>query len=96
LQELIEAAIDVNTHILVQTGHAVPDDYYDSFLKAGELHIIFSDLALQMAPSAGLGNRLIHEYDQIDHSILLQAVPMAEELYPEYVNQVEQYLTKNR
>jgi len=40
LRELIEAAIDVNTHILVQNGHAAPDDYYDSFLKVGQLQMI--------------------------------------------------------
>ena len=96
LQELIEAAIDVNTHILVQNGHAAPDDYYDSFLKVGQLQMISYNLADKLAPSAGLRNRLIHQYDQIDHSILLQAVRMAEELYSEYVSQVEQYLTKNR
>ena len=35
LQELIEAAIDINTYIIVQTGQTVPDDYYESFIKAG-------------------------------------------------------------
>lgn len=29
LQELIEAAIDINTHMIVETGHIAPDDYYE-------------------------------------------------------------------
>jgi uncharacterized protein YutE (UPF0331/DUF86 family) len=33
LQELIEAAIDLNTHILVQDGHRAPDDYYQGFTQ---------------------------------------------------------------
>ncbi|HLA47809.1 MAG TPA: HepT-like ribonuclease domain-containing protein [Nitrospinota bacterium] len=37
LQELIEAAIDINTHIIVQIGNPAPDDYYESFIKLGEL-----------------------------------------------------------
>jgi len=49
LQELIEAAIDINTHLIVQTGTAVPDDYYESFIKAGELRIISTDLAEKLA-----------------------------------------------
>ena len=40
LQELIEAAIDINTHMIVETGHAAPDDYYHSFILAGEIGII--------------------------------------------------------
>lgn len=57
LQELIEAAIDINSHLIVQTGNATPDDYYESFIKVGELKIISADLAEKLAPSAGLRNR---------------------------------------
>ena len=93
LQELIEAAIDINTHIIVQTGGIVPDDYYGSFIKAGELKIISANLAEKLAPSAGLRNRLVHEYDLLDHSLVLEAVRMAVELYPEYVREIEGYIS---
>lgn len=45
LQELIEAAIDINTHMVVGSGKAAPDDYYDSFILAGQYGIIPSELA---------------------------------------------------
>ncbi|MEK6766616.1 MAG: DUF86 domain-containing protein [Planctomycetota bacterium] len=93
LQELIEAAIDINTHFIVQTVNTVPDDYYESFIKAGELKIIPVDLAEKLAPSAGLRNRLVHEYDLIEHLMVLEAVIMAEELYSEYVKEIEDYLS---
>lgn len=35
LQELIEAATDINTHIIVETDNSVPDDYYETFIKLG-------------------------------------------------------------
>jgi uncharacterized protein YutE (UPF0331/DUF86 family) len=94
LQELIEAAIDINTHIIVQKGHTVPDDYYETFIKAGTLQIISSDLAEKLAPSAGLRNRLVHEYDMLEHSVVLDAVRKAEDLYAEYVKQVEDFIEK--
>ena len=96
LQELIEPAIDINTYIIVQTGNKVPDDYYESFIKLGELHILSSDLAEKLAPSAGLRNRLVHEYDTLEHSMILDAVRRAEELYPNYLKQIEDYLSDNR
>jgi len=94
LQELIEAAIDINTHIIVQTGHAAPDDYYESFIKAGELKIISKDLAEKLAPSAGLRNRLVHEYDQIDHPMILDAVKTADILYPQYLKEITDYIVR--
>jgi len=96
LQELIEAAIDINTYIIVQTGNKVPDDYYESFIKLGELNIISSDLAEKLAPSAGLRNRLVHEYDTLEHSMVLDSVKRAQGLYPEYIKQVEDYISGNR
>jgi uncharacterized protein YutE (UPF0331/DUF86 family) len=93
LQELIEAAIDINIHIIVQTGSTAPDDYFESFIKIGELKIISKDLADKLAPSADLRNRLVHEYDILDHSLVLSAVRMAEELYPGYVKEINNYIT---
>lgn len=96
LQELIEAAIDINTHILVQADNEAPDDYYRSFIKAGELGVIPEDLAEKLAPSAGLRNRLVHEYDLLEHSLVLEAVKQADELYAKYVLEIENFLSRHR
>jgi uncharacterized protein YutE (UPF0331/DUF86 family) len=94
LQELIEAAIDINTHIVVGSGYAPPDDYDQSFIRAGELGFLSPGLAEKLAPSAGLGNRLVHQYDRIDHSITLKAVSMAQELYPRYIEEISDFLSR--
>lgn len=94
MQELIEAAIDINTHIIVYTGNTAPDDYYESFLKLGELKVISKSLAEKLAPSAGLRNRLVHEYDALNDSIVLQAIGMAEGLYPQYIKEIEMYISR--
>jgi uncharacterized protein YutE (UPF0331/DUF86 family) len=93
LQELIEAAIDINTHMIVGSGHSAPDDYYQSFIRAGEFGIIPRDLAEKLAPSAGLRNRLVHEYDGIDHLITLKAVATTLELYPRYVKEISKAIS---
>lgn len=94
LQELIEAAIDINTHIIVQTSNIVPDDYYESFIKLGELKIMTTELAEKLAPSAGLRNRLVHEYDLLENSIILEAVKVAVDIYPEYIKAIEDYILR--
>ena len=94
LQELVEAAIDINTHLIVQTGNPAPEDYYESFIKSGEIKIITRKLAVRLAPSAGLRNRLVHEYDLLKHSVVFDAVKTAEKMYPEYVKEIEDYLSR--
>ena len=94
LQELPEAAIDINTHIVVGSGYAPGDDSYQSFIRAGELGFLWPGLAGKLAPSAGLGNRLVNEYDRIDHSILLKAVSMAQELYPRCIEEISDFLSR--
>jgi uncharacterized protein YutE (UPF0331/DUF86 family) len=93
LQELIEAAIDINTHLSVGSGSAAPDDYYESFLKAADIGALSRDLALQLAPSAGLRNRLVHEYDVLDRALVLESLRKALVLYPRYVAAVERFVS---
>jgi uncharacterized protein YutE (UPF0331/DUF86 family) len=92
LQELIEAAIDINTYIIVQQGHNPPDDYYTSFMEAGRFGILPAELAERLAPSAGLRNRLVHEYDRIDSRIILEATKTARDLYSQYVIEINRFL----
>jgi uncharacterized protein YutE (UPF0331/DUF86 family) len=93
LQELIEAAIDINTHIIVQTHNTIVDDYYESFIKMGGINVIPVVLAKELAPSAGLQNVLVHEYDALNNSIVLGAVKVAGNIYPQYINSVEKYIS---
>lgn len=92
LQEAIEAAVDTDLHLLSVAGAAAPPDYYESFLAAGRAGLIPDDLARRLAPSAGLRNRLVHEYDAIDDAIVLAAVRDARRQLTEFVTAIERYL----
>ena len=94
LQRAIEAALDVNAHLIAELGAEVPDDYFSGFLKLGELVIIGADLARQLAPSAGLRNRLVHEYEAIDDAKVFAAIGTILDLYPRYIAAIEAYLEK--
>ncbi len=94
LQETIEAAVDTNLHLLRATGATTPTDYYESFISLGQAGVISPDLAERLAPAAGLRNRLVHEYDDIDDEIVLRAVSEARQSLLEYVAAVESHVTK--
>jgi uncharacterized protein YutE (UPF0331/DUF86 family) len=94
LQEAIEAALDINAHLIAEQGSEVPEDYHGGFIKMGEMGILQADFARSLAPSAGLRNRLVHEYDAVDDAKVLQAIGAILESYPRYVQAIEAFLGK--
>lgn len=88
LERMIGRMIDINFHILTESGQPPPPDYFQSFIKLGELDMMPAEFARQIAPCAGLRNRLVHEYDEIEPEKLLSGLHSALRdvpLYLEYV-----------
>lgn len=94
LQETIEAALDLNAHLIAELGGELPEEYYGGFLKMGELGVLPPALAGSLTPSAGLRNRLVHEYEATDDRKELGSIGTLLGLYPRYVQAVEAYLAK--
>jgi uncharacterized protein YutE (UPF0331/DUF86 family) len=93
LQEVVEAAVDTNLHLLRAAGAPMPGDYYPSFLDVGRHGVVPATLAEALAPAAGLRNRLVHDYDVIDDAIVLDAVGRTRRDFATYVAAIEQYLS---
>ena len=94
LQEAIEAALDINAHLLAEQGATVPEDYYGGFIALGALNVVPGPLARDLAPSAGLRNRLVHEYETIDDAKVLAAIGTMLTLYPKFMEAVEAFLER--
>jgi uncharacterized protein YutE (UPF0331/DUF86 family) len=92
LQEIVEAAIDINSHLLVETGKDAPNDFHSSFVTLGEAGTLDTDLALRLAPSAGLRNRIVHDYERLDDAIVLRWVGRALDDFPLYIASIERWL----
>ncbi len=92
LQEVVDAAVDVNLHMLRTLDVELPGDYYTSFIEMGRHGVLTLELAERLAPAAGLRNRLVHEYDDIDDAIVLSAVRVASQDLGEFVTAIDGYL----
>lgn len=95
LQEVVESAVDINLHMLRARGRETPSDYFSSFIGLVEAGDLSRELAEALAPSTGLRNRLVHEYDDIDDAIVLEAVREARELFGQYVEAIEASLDRD-
>jgi uncharacterized protein YutE (UPF0331/DUF86 family) len=92
LQLMIQAAIDINDHILSRLNPGNSSTNFEAFIELGKYEVITSELAKQLAPSGSLRNRLVHEYDDIDPNQVYQAINFALQQYPLYVKQINAYL----
>ncbi len=92
LQLVIEVATDVNNHLIRASQQPPATNYYESFMLAGRYGWIDTSLARELAPSTGLRNALIHEYENIDANLVHQSIAQALTLFPQYIEQVQAHL----
>ncbi|MEH2166937.1 MAG: DUF86 domain-containing protein [Nostoc sp.] len=92
LQLMTQAAIDINDHILSKLNPGKSETNFESFISLGKYDVITPELARKIAPSSGLRNRLVHEYDEIDPREVFKSISFALQQYPLYVRQINNYL----
>jgi uncharacterized protein YutE (UPF0331/DUF86 family) len=89
---MIGRMIDINYHLITEAGQAPPRDYYESFTQLAKLRILPPAFASQIAACAGLRNRLVHEYDEIDPRRVYEGLRTAAQDIPEYLRRVQEHL----
>jgi uncharacterized protein YutE (UPF0331/DUF86 family) len=96
LERIITRAIDINRHILAENGSqlAPVTKYRETFLRLAELNVYPKEFAKKLAPSAGFRNALVHDYNNIDKSILQKSIKQAIEEFNEYSKYVLGFIDK--
>jgi len=96
IQLIVETAADINSSVIVGLKDFPPKDYYDTFIKAGEVGLLSLELSDKLAPWAGLRNRLVHEYAQIKDRLVYEKVEPTIESFAEYVRQVQRFIESHK
>ena len=94
LERIITRAIDINRHIIAELGNGSEQvrQYENSFLCLSDIGIYPKDFAQAIAPSAGLRNVLVHEYDNVEKTLLYESLHKALSQYTEYCNFLLEFL----
>lgn len=92
LCRLVDLAVDINTHISATVLGRAPSEYRESFERAHESGALTRDLVDQIKPSVGLRNTIVHEYVEIDYTIVAAAVLTALDGYAEYRRQIARFV----
>ncbi len=96
VERAVGRMIDVNYHLLTESGQPPPPDYYQSFVQLGALGLYPPEFAVRIAASAGLRNRIAHEYGDVDPRKLHEAIRRAMDDVPEYIRCIDAWLAQER
>jgi uncharacterized protein YutE (UPF0331/DUF86 family) len=88
----IEACIDVAQHICATEGWGPPADNGDAVRLLGEHGVLATELAVSMRKAVGFRNVLVHDYIEVDDSIVVGRLKSLGDL-EEFVHQVAAYVT---
>jgi uncharacterized protein YutE (UPF0331/DUF86 family) len=97
LERIVMRAIDVNEHLISELATGQEEKitrltYRDTFLRLAELNVYPSEFAQRIAPSAGLRNILVHDYNDVDRNILYQSIQSCLQDYSQYVEYAGRFL----
>ncbi len=94
LERLIGRMIDINYHVVTEMGHPPPKDYFESFLQMGRLSALPAEFAREIASLAGLRNRLVHEYNDLDAAKVYEALQKALQDIPRFLRYVDDFVDR--
>ena len=92
LERMISRMIDVNYHVITESGRTPPRDYYDGLPELGKMGILGPQFASGIARAAGLRNRIVHEYDEIEPEKVFEAIRSALSDMPVYLQAVLSFI----
>lgn len=93
IQLIVDAAVDINSHVLVDEGFPPPGDAFHSFIRAGEIGVFPAAFARAIAPSTGERNIIVHEYEAIDDGLVFDSINETLQMYREYVRYYLKYIS---
>lgn len=92
IQLVVETSTDINNMILKGLDKGPTVDYYSSFIELAEAQVIPMEFALQIAPSTGLRNVIVHEYQKVDDEIVFKSIKKTLEYYLKYIKLIHQFI----
>lgn len=72
LQQAVETAIDIATHLIAGLSLKRQETAKDAFLLLGDEKIISKNLSLRMGKASDFRNRVVHGYNNFDFHLLFK------------------------
>jgi uncharacterized protein YutE (UPF0331/DUF86 family) len=80
LEVASQCVIDICHRLISLEKGRKPGDYYEAILLMGELNILPSEFARNLAPIAGFRNILVHQYISVNWDIVYRNLKQIDDL----------------
>ena len=97
LERIIARAIDINQHIVAESGDkntSAPKDYKETFTALVDIGVYDNNFAQEISKSVGTRNMLVHEYDKADYSRVYNSIGDCLRDYNRYCEYILKFLEK--
>lgn len=94
LQISIEAMLDIGNHIIAEKGFEQPMEYRDIFIILGKRGVFNNAFIEKLVEMAGLRNRLVHVYMDVDPKQIYQFIVKDLSDLEEFIKQILIYCDK--
>lgn len=95
LQQSVEVAIDIATHIIAESNLPRVETAKDALLLLGEQEIIDEGLSRRMGKAADFRNRVVHGYNDFDYALLFADYKDNIRDLRDFAKQILEFLEKN-
>ncbi|KUO49324.1 MAG: hypothetical protein APF76_16100 [Desulfitibacter sp. BRH_c19] len=92
IQLIVEVATNINNMLLKGLEFGPTVDYYSSFIELAEANVLPMEFALKIAPSTGLRNVIVHEYQKINDATVHKSIKETLSYYKSYMKYINDYL----
>lgn len=95
LQTVIQACIDMCTHLASDEGWELPSNAAQSFKIALRHGVITEDLCHKLENAVKLRNVIVHQYDELDENILENVVKNQLSIFSDFICEVNNWVKAN-
>ncbi|MGI8904498.1 MAG: type VII toxin-antitoxin system HepT family RNase toxin [Solirubrobacteraceae bacterium] len=92
VQASAQACIDIANHVIASSGWRAPADFRDAFTVLEQHAALDGELAERMRELAGMRNRLVHIYEEVDDRIVHESLPQGLEDLSSYAQAIARLL----
>ncbi|WP_373498284.1 DUF86 domain-containing protein [Desulfococcus sp.] len=100
LERIIMRAIDINLHLIGALENRMDEKstrltYRDSFLRLADYGVYPEGFALDIAKSAGFRNILLHDYNDVNRTLLHASIQSCLKDYTRYIDYITAFLKQH-
>ncbi|PKL72369.1 hypothetical protein CVV26_01735 [Candidatus Kuenenbacteria bacterium HGW-Kuenenbacteria-1] len=96
LERIVIRAIDINNHIIIELGKGIEKirGYADAFKELVNFKIYSKEIGEKLAEDAKFRNILVHEYDEVDKSLIHKKIKEIVDDFNKYSKGILEFLEK--